>query len=606
MSWGIEIWDQYDVIEKHTQFGIEFVEKFQRFAKERSRIEQEYASSLRKLAKSFTPKKKSENHENGYTYSWSKGFSSVVKEVNDLAGQHELISETLTSQVIKASDELVKELKLDRRKFLQEGQKVQSALNASIKSLEQTKKNYESSYKASEHAKQKYSEADADMNLPRVQVDKARANMNTKIQYCEDCKNEYILQLDNTNTHQRNHYSTNMPQVFKQLQDMDEHRIDTLAEFYRRFADAHRKVIPIIGKCLDGMTAAGNSVNHVEDSKSVIERYKSGLNPPGDYEFEDLGKKDDDNTSTGSGGSGTPAGYRGTLSGTGRRKEKKRKGLIGMFHKQFHSLIIQPDENKEDFSDLPPTQRKKKLQQKIDEYTDKVNQQMKAREAMNKMKDVYTKNPAMGDPNSIDDQLAKNGKELDFLRTELQKYERYLTSMDSKMIKRTNSHSGYMADLEGHNSTPTGTPKSSNRRKSKVLDDENTYATSPVSSVTSPSTAASQRSSMSSQAASTAPTSPDTGIGDTSLNTTGSGYPPDEFSDSEDEEPTQQSGLEKVLFRCKALYDFQATSEGSIGMRAGEMLDVIERDSGDGWTKARRGGNEEGYVPTSYLEIPSS
>ena len=35
MSWGTELWDQYDQIAHHTQKGIDFLEKYSRFADER-------------------------------------------------------------------------------------------------------------------------------------------------------------------------------------------------------------------------------------------------------------------------------------------------------------------------------------------------------------------------------------------------------------------------------------------------------------------------------------------------------------------------------------------------------------------------------------------
>lgn len=42
-------------------------------------------------------------------------------------------------------------------------------------------------------------------------------------------------------------------------------------------------------------------------------------------------------------------------------------------------------------------------------------------------------------------------------------------------------------------------------------------------------------------------------------------------------------------------------------MSEGEELQVIEIDQGDGWTRVRRlcgsNGWEEGFVPTSYIEI---
>lgn len=44
-------------------------------------------------------------------------------------------------------------------------------------------------------------------------------------------------------------------------------------------------------------------------------------------------------------------------------------------------------------------------------------------------------------------------------------------------------------------------------------------------------------------------------------------------------------------------------NEGTIAVAEGELLYVIEEDKGDGWTRVRRNEEEEGYVPTSYIEV---
>lgn len=44
-------------------------------------------------------------------------------------------------------------------------------------------------------------------------------------------------------------------------------------------------------------------------------------------------------------------------------------------------------------------------------------------------------------------------------------------------------------------------------------------------------------------------------------------------------------------------------NEGTISVVEGETLYVIEEDKGDGWTRIRRNEDEEGYVPTSYVEV---
>lgn len=45
------------------------------------------------------------------------------------------------------------------------------------------------------------------------------------------------------------------------LQDMDERRTVKLGETFRSFAEAEKRVIPIVSKCLDGMVSAAKAVD---------------------------------------------------------------------------------------------------------------------------------------------------------------------------------------------------------------------------------------------------------------------------------------------------------------------------------------------------------
>ena len=56
-SWGTDLWDKRAVFETHTQNGIDFLDKSAAFIKDRIRIEQEYAKSLRRLVKQYQFKK---------------------------------------------------------------------------------------------------------------------------------------------------------------------------------------------------------------------------------------------------------------------------------------------------------------------------------------------------------------------------------------------------------------------------------------------------------------------------------------------------------------------------------------------------------------------
>lgn len=56
------------------------------------------------------------------------------------------------------------------------------------------------------------------------------------------------------------------------LQDMDERRTVKLGETYRSFAEAERRVIPIVSKCLEGMVSAAKAV----DERRVCSKLEDG------------------------------------------------------------------------------------------------------------------------------------------------------------------------------------------------------------------------------------------------------------------------------------------------------------------------------------------
>lgn len=49
--------------------------------------------------------------------------------------------------------------------------------------------------------------------------------------------------------------------VHQKMQDLDERRVQKLAQGYILFSETEKHVMPIIGKCLEGITKAGTNVN---------------------------------------------------------------------------------------------------------------------------------------------------------------------------------------------------------------------------------------------------------------------------------------------------------------------------------------------------------
>ncbi|XP_077160999.1 formin-binding protein 1 isoform X12 [Paroedura picta] len=528
--------------------------------------------------------------------------------MNDYAGQHEVISENMTSQITTELARYVQELKQERKSHFHDGRKAQQHIETCWKQLESSKRRFERDCKEADRAQQYFEKMDADINVTKADVEKARQQAQLRQQMAEDSKAEYSSTLQKFNHEQHEHYHTHIPDIFQKIQEMEERRIVRIGESMKTFAEVDRQVVPIIGKCLDEITRAAESISQKDDSQLVIEAFKSGFEPPGDVDFEDFtqpikravsesslsnskdGKPESRFSSKSKGKlwpfikknklmslltsphqppppppfSGSPSAVPNGPQSPKQQKEPlshrfnefmTSKPKIHCFRSLKRGLSLKLGAGPEDFSNLPPEQRRKKLQQKVDELNKDIQKEMDQRDALTKMKDVYIKNPQMGDAASVDHKLAELGQNLEKLRSEAQKFE------------------GWLAEVEGR--LPVRSEQT--RRQSGACEPQNTLTVNHC---------AQDRE------------SPDGSYTEEPSQENEMKAPATDFDDEfDDEEPLPTIGT------CKALYTFEGQNEGTISVTEGETLYVIEEDKGDGWTRIRRNEDEEGYVPTSYVEV---
>ncbi|XP_019767766.1 formin-binding protein 1-like isoform X4 [Dendroctonus ponderosae] len=609
-NWGTELWDQYDNLSIHTLKGIDFLERYGHFVRDRATIESEYAYKLRRLVKNYQPKKKDEED---YQFTSCRAFKALMTEINDMAGQHEVVAEDLQANVIRELTALVKDLREERKKQLQEGQRLSQSLQTQIESLQRAKKAYDKAFKEAEKAIDGFQKADADFNLSRAEVEKHRANMAHKTQTCDQAKNEYAVQLQQTNQLQRQHFRSGLPEVFRQLQDLDEKRIKNIKNFIKGSVELERNVFPIINKCLDGVLKAADIINEKEDTLLVIEKYKSGFQPPEDFPFEDLSKGGSDSGSANNlnniqlGSKIKDGGYtvKGTITG---KAMKKRAGIFNIFGSRGKLTEVcmaiknaAIADGKEDLSELPPNQRRKKLMQKIEELKTKVTQETAARDGLMKMKGVYEGNPALGDPRTIESQLNECSHRLEKLQQDLVRYQGYLDEVVKGIQSGnlTNSVTGSPRLLNGSSRI--------HRNSGGSAAEENSLSRSASdSSVTNTTLNNIKRSAPGTPQLNHGPES-GLGTSHTSLHHADSDQDQYDGNHADPESEYYEADVLPAIGICRALYAFEGTfsaSEGSIPMAQDEELHLIEVDQGDGWTRVRRinGEFEEGFVPTTYIE----
>uniref|UniRef100_A0A669DPY7 Thyroid hormone receptor interactor 10 n=1 Tax=Oreochromis niloticus TaxID=8128 RepID=A0A669DPY7_ORENI len=504
------MFDQYDVIDKHTQSGLDLLDRYIKFVKERSEIEQNYAKQLRNLTKRYA--KRGNKEDQDCKFSNHASFQEILNELNDYAGQRELIAENLMTGICVDLLKKSQDFKLERKTHLADVKKAQQNLESSFKHLENTKKRYAKEWAEAEKASQQAEKAESEVSATRVDVEKAKQHAHARTHTAEECRNDYAAELQKYNKEQNYHYYTDIPQLLNKLQGMDERRIRSLADGYCKFSDIEKKVLPIISKCLEGISAAGTKVNEKQDSILVIEQHKSGFEPPADVEFEDYSQ-----------------GIKSAISESSLNPPKVR-GLIWPFSKKHKSRTFRiPSQTPaEDYSHLPPEQRKKRLQTKIDDIHKDLQKAQDQSEALEKMKGVYEQNPQMGDPSSLEPRILEMTQDMSRLRGELTKYETWLS------------------EALGGEESPFPVNNNTDMSGRVAHDpDVNIYA---------------------------------------------------EFDEEFDD-------IESPIGQCTALYSFEGNSEGTISIKEGELLSIMEEDKGDGWMRVLRATGDEGYIPSSYVKL---
>ncbi|XP_050963853.1 thyroid hormone receptor interactor 10b [Labeo rohita] len=508
MHWGSDLWDQHDVIERHTQSGLDLLERYVKFVKERAEIEQNYAKQLRNLTKKYSRRGVKEDQDAKPTN--QQAFQDVLNELNDYAAQREQLSENMTVKICVELSKNLQELRQERKNYLGDIKKAQQNLESSFKLLETSKKRFEKEWKEAEKANQQTEKVQQDPNATKPDVDKAKQHAHFRVHLADECKNEYASQLQKYNMEQNNFYYVEIPFVYKKLQEMEERRIRMLADGYVQFSETEKNVLPNINKCLDTIISTGRNINEKQDTLALIEQHKTGAKPPADVEFED---------------------YSQVVRAPASDNQPKVR-IKQLFHKKNKFQVTSPDKNTppslEDLSRLPLDQRRRRLQEKIDDIQKELQRETDQSEALMRMKGVYEQNSQLGDPSSLQPQITQTAHNIAKLRGELNKYQVQLTEAGGGTLQRYPASSEYIAVLS----------------ESSVSPSENIYEC--------------------------------------------------DFDEDFD--------IDVPIGQCKALYDFDGSSEGAISMRVGEQLSLMQEDQGDGWVRVQRANGDEGYVPASYIQ----
>lgn len=92
------------------------------------------------MVKKCTSKKKEEEEWKSFTY--FNTFHAMLRELDSLAAQHETISDKLKKEICPSVLQKSAELKMGRKKHIQDLQNFNNSLSGTIDNMQKMKKNY--------------------------------------------------------------------------------------------------------------------------------------------------------------------------------------------------------------------------------------------------------------------------------------------------------------------------------------------------------------------------------------------------------------------------------------------------------------------------------
>jgi len=285
VNWGKDLWDRWPgIVTEVTNSTKNLESTYNKFFSQRAKIEKEYATSLRRLIKNFTPKKNDKEQETTQTIE----FRLLLEEIGFLAGQHEMIDTTYGKdafeEVKKRAREVKKEIDGNKKQF----KEMEGQMNKSYQRLEGAKNRYRDAHNAMETASTTYDRKSVSMDVTKNDIERAKNQMEVKIEACQNAKKEYAAQVKASNQEQKDHYTINRPHLITRMMCIYKENSTFIVNKLKTCISKEKDRSPIISKCHEAMLSALERVNTEQDCQLVAERHKTGEQPPDEIQCLEL------------------------------------------------------------------------------------------------------------------------------------------------------------------------------------------------------------------------------------------------------------------------------------------------------------------------------
>ncbi|KAI3634399.1 hypothetical protein MIR68_008003 [Amoeboaphelidium protococcarum] len=422
-SYGSSLWDNVNLIEQHSQDGLDFMNKLQDFMKKRAVIESEYAKAISKLVETSkdslviptsipmtsaptttgdnSKKVKKQESKINAVYAASndttiptllKSWATIMEQTEQTSKVHQAAANYIENDLINALKNQVKNFDNDRKSKLNEVKNLRAEFGKVMDSLGKTKKNYETACKVADDARIAMEKASRSMTVTKAQEDRLRDEASSKAKKAEEADEEFQKVLAITNSKQSQFYEKDLPKVLDGMQSIDEAGIDFLKDMESKYVSyLVGTQLPDLTKSYNKMTESVNAVDKSADSEIFINKNKSNAPLPEKIPYENIWEK-----------------------------------LNGQKKKNEDDMLLES---------MSPEKAYKKAQAKVKELQKELDQAESKRSGIEVLAEAYLTTPQLADSKTlmdINNQLEDIETKIDTFRLKKYKYECFLATAEAK------------------------------------------------------------------------------------------------------------------------------------------------------------------------------
>ncbi|EEB09283.2 diacylglycerol binding protein Bzz1 [Schizosaccharomyces japonicus yFS275] len=280
--------DDYKTVDSWVQNGVKWLEELHQFYKERSLIEKEYSQKLASLAKKYFEKKNKRSSslsigdsptssagslECASLTTWTKILDGLTEEARRIQNFSNDLGSQISDQFLNLQGQ-AESMRRNQHGYYNSLLDERERIDAGVK---KAKQDYYSSCEVLESARQKKDKLGDDKSKRGYQD--ALTEMNNK-------KNGYVLTITEFNAHTKLYFSKLLPDVVDSLQQVNEFRVQKMNSLWKHSLHLEKSCYSDLSQKTDELNNEINLNSPNLDTVMFVKHNQKNWTPPNDLPFE--------------------------------------------------------------------------------------------------------------------------------------------------------------------------------------------------------------------------------------------------------------------------------------------------------------------------------